>query len=430
MINAIKFYNNVELFLFLFIINIQLSIEQYKTFNLKISLDTSELDPFFIIGYEQDKKCKEWVPSLINPTLFIANSYNESDMEYLEDYDFYLSYPFFLEEDKLYVQLFLYKLFNSYELFLLRPQFSPLIQKCYFGLSCGSSGYANINETHLNLNILGNTTDFPKKIFSFSNWTLNEDKDELKSFLYFGDRHQNFDSKDGVIGTCDANSNDPFWGCKFTNISFKNKEKSLLKDETNYYKIYFSSENHRIYIPKNFIESFNFITENACEEDGSDGLLCNFFEKEKDYAELKLIIENKMNITIQIDRMNRYIIQNENIDPNKTRIIIGEKDYFIFPLIMFKNFYVQFDAENYQISFYTTDKSILEVVEDKKKKNKGSKAGTVFLIILIILLLIALGFGIFWLLKKRRTSMEKNINKYNKFEDEDNFKDMNEKRVF
>ena len=210
---------------------------------------------------------------------------------------------------------------------------------------------------------------------------------------------------------------------------FKNKKISLLKDENNYYQIYFSTEDHKIVIPSSFIDNFTNITENACREDASSGFLCEFFD-DKDCVEVKLMIENKMNITIEIDRMNRYIIQKENIEENKTRIIKGENDYFILPLIMFKNFYVQFDAENHKISFYTMDKSILEVYEDKKTSNKDSNAGTVFLVIFIILLVLALGFGIFWFIKRRRTSVEKNINKYNKFEDEDNFKDMNEKRVF
>ena len=52
------------------------------------------------------------------------------------------------------------------------------------------------------------------------------------------------------------------------------------------------------------------------------------------------------------------------------------------------------------------------------------------LIIFLILLTLALGLGIFWFIKQKRASVEKNINKYNKFEDEDNFQDLNEKRVF
>ena len=94
---------------------------------------------------------------------------------------------------------------------------------------------------------------------------------------------------------------------------------------------------------------------------------------------------------------------------------------------------MQFDAENYKINFYTTDESILKIKKEQKedkKKGSSSKVGTVFLVIFIILLILGLGCGAFWLLKKRRNSVEKNINKYNKFEDEDNFQDMNDKRIF
>ena len=41
-----------------------------------------------------------------------------------------------------------------------------------------------------------------------------------------------------------------------------------------------------------------------------------------------------------------------------------------------------------------------------------------------------LSFGVFWFIKKRKGSIEKNINKYNKFDEDDNFKNLNEQRVF
>ena len=428
MINTFKLRFYIELCLFFSIINISLSIPEYKTFDLKILLNKKELDPFYIVGYENDTICKKWFPSLINPILLVDTSVKREDLHSL-DKNFVISSPFSGLDDKIQVQLFSYSLFNEYVLFLARTRTNPLENHCYFGLSSGLSQYEYIDETHINLNRLGNETFFPKKVFSFSNWTLNTNKDEINSFFYFGDTHEFFDSKKGIIGSCDANKTDPFWGCIFTNISFNGKTESLMKDQENYYKIYFSTENHRIVIPSSFKDKFNNIT--GCTYNESNELSCEFFDDDEEYAEIKLINSNKMNITIEIDRMNRYIIQKENIEPDQTRIIIGEYDYFILPLIMFKKFYVQFDAENYKISFYTTDKTILQVEEDKKKVEKGSsKAGTVFLVIFIIILVLALVYGIFWIIKKRRSSVQQNINKYNKFEDEEDFKDMNEKRVF
>ena len=426
MIDSFKIKLYIELCLFFFITNIPSSIQNYESFTLKIPLNNSELEPFFIDEIKKDEMCSEWVPSLINPILLINYNSNVSNLQYL--YDFQIKSPFL--EDEYKSSLYLYSGFNNkYNVLLGKPKHSDTVPKCYFGLSSGLSQYSSFNESQINLNRLKDREEIAKKIFSFSNWTLNND--EINSYLYFGDFHEIFNSSDGIIGTCDAEQNDPFWGCNFTSILFNNNSINLMNEENNYYKIYFSTENHNIIIPKSFLDTFNIFTQEACKEDENDGFLCDFFDEDKQSVELTLGIEDQMNITIEIDRMNRYIFQNETIKPTKTRIIKGNEDYFVFPLIMFKNFYIQFNAEDYKISFYTTDKRILQIKEEKKKKEKGSSnAGTVFLVIFIILLVLALGFGILWLIKKRRSSIQNSINKYNKFEDEENFQDMNEKRVF
>ena len=98
---------------------------------------------------------------------------------------------------------------------------------------------------------------------------------------------------------------------------------------------------------------------------------------------------------------------------------------------MFKNFHIQFDAENNLISFYTTNTSILTLKNIRDDDDKESSSGLIiFLIILIILIVLGLVLGVFCFLKRRRGSLEKNINKYNKFEDEENFQSLNEQRVF
>ena len=149
----------------------------------------------------------------------------------------------------------------------------------------------------------------------------------------------------------------------------------------------------------------------------------------KDYINLKLI-DDHMIITTEIDNLKRYSPDNQ-MKSNQTRIIFENIDYFVFPLIMFKNFLVQFDLDKEIISFFTTDESILEIIKNDSNKEYNSNIGTIFLIIFIILLILALGFGLFWFIKKRGSSVEKNINKYNKFEEDDEvLKNMNEKRVF
>ena len=81
------------------------------------------------------------------------------------------------------------------------------------------------------------------------------------------------------------------------------------------------------------------------------------------------LMNDDMKITIEIDSAKRFTADNNELK-NKTRIRFNNFDYFIFPLIMFKNFHVQFDAENNIIQFYTTNKSILSVKNEEKTKKK------------------------------------------------------------
>ena len=442
---AFKSNKNFELFLFCFIINILLSKQNYKTFKLSIPLVDNELgilsisditvNDIFIINDEEKKDIKEckWIPSLNNPVLLIPQTITISLPVVTQDIKITKSILF--REKNVGVILYDYSIFNYNNVYLAKSRGTNIGQNCYFGISHGLSEYQNLNEEYINLNYLRNSSEIDRKIFSFSKWPLNS-KGEIKTDLYFGDIHENFNSTEGIIGTCDSDKEDPFWGCIFTNISFnKNNNNSieLKKDDGEYYKIYFASEIYDIIIPISFKEKFNISTEYACRENDLEEITCDqSFFNEKEYGEIELIYEDKMNITIEIDNVNRFLNEIEETK-NKTRIKFVNDEFFILPLIMFKNFHVQFDAENYKINFYTTNNRILHVKKDKKKeenKKGSSNAGMIFLVIFIILLLFALGFGIVWLIRKRRNSVENNINKYNKFEDEDNFKDMNEKRVF
>ena len=221
-------------------------------------------------------------------------------------------------------------------------------------------------------------------------------------------------------------------------MNFNNNIISLMNaNKTAYYKIFFSSESHLIVFPELFKEEFNKATNNICQEDETSKFLyCNNLFNLEDYISMKLIDDN-MTITIEVDNLNRFSSNTQPEQKHKTRIRFDNKiEFFIFPLIMFKNFHVQFDSIDNKISFYTTNKTILELKkeeeEDSKRQepeNDSSNTGTIILIIVIILLILVLGFGVFWFIKKRR-SADKNINKYNKFEDEENFQNMDEKRVF
>ena len=443
MINAFKSKKNFELFLFFFIINILFSKQIYKTFKLKISLIDNQLGTLYILNntvidmfsITEDKKnineCK-WIPSLNNPLFLVPHTIVLDNPELKDNIKIIKSILF--KEANFGIVLYNYPILNYNNAFLARPRATNIGQNCYFGLSNGLSEYEYLIEDDITLNKLKNNSEITNKIFSFSKWPLNS-KEEIITNLYFGDIHENFNSTEGIIGTCDSDKEDPFWGCNFSYISFNNNSIDLKKDDDDddYYKIFFSSEIYDILIPETFRKNFNIVTDNACLENDFGEISCNqSFFNNKQYAEIELIYEDKMNITIEIDNVNRFLNENEE-NENLTRIKFGNYEHFFLPLIMFKNFHIQFDAENYKINFYTTDNRILQVKKDKKReenKKGSSNAGMVFLVIFIILLALALGFGIFWIIRRRRNSVEKNINKYNKFEDEENYQDMNAKRIF
>ena len=137
------------------------------------------------------------------------------------------------------------------------------------------------------------------------------------------------------------------------------------------YPIYFTSETYNIFIPISFKDNFNLLTNNKCfysESDNEFYTYCENFFNEDLYQKIQLINDD-MKITIEIDSAKRFTTDNNELK-NKTRIRFHNFDYFIFPLIMFKNFHVQFDAENNIIQFYTTNKSILSIKNEEKTKKK------------------------------------------------------------
>ena len=318
------------------------------------------------------------------------------------------------------------------------------LDDCYFGLSLSND--KNLDDLYLNLNDLKNNDIIEHKIFSFDKWEIKNDI--INSKLYLGFNHENFTSKDGIKGNCDILINDTYWGCYFNELSLNNKT-ILLKNETEYYyKIYFTSETYNIQFPESLKTQIINSTDDNCSpkydgEDASEHLICNnnFFDGNK-YFEM-ILRNSMMNITVEIDDSQRYIpniTENENEDKKiKTRLIFSKddtkNDLIILPLIMFKNFHVQFNEESSKIYFFTTNPDILqaESEESEKKTSSDSSSGlsgvAIFLIILIIIISIALGFGIFYFIKKKNKT-ENDINKFNKFEDEEDFKPMDDKRVF
>ena len=424
----------IYLFLFIILISQYLSKQDYQTFNLVIKEKDGEED-LDIMHYENDidKICQKWIPSLFTPVLIVSSNIQTPDTIIKK---INANIPVLSPKEKFSINIYEYNFLQKYNVLLGKIQFFYKVDECYLGLSTKNSSFENTSNTEFLLNQLVKNGDIPEKKISFDIWSINEKP--IKSNLYIGNSHENFISKndDAIIGYCKPKKSDLYWGCTFNGILFNNKILDLTKKDTKdeNYTIYFSTENYDIVLPLSLESKIKDFIGQLCTYNLEDHDLeeyyftCDSLFIERDYEEIKLLGDS-MNITIEIDNKKRFYTD-DNEKQHKTRIKYEDIEYFIFPLIMFKNFHIQFDAEKDLINFYTTNSSILEPVKPKDNKKGSSKGLTVFLIILIILLILGLAYGVFWLLRKRRGSIEQKINKYNKFEDEEDFQNINEKRVF
>lgn len=314
-------------------------------------------------------------------------------------------------------------------------------KSCYFGLSMlllnasGKEIYTEIN----NFIVLKDKKEINETIFSFNKWEILNNL--IKTELHLGYSHPDFSSKDGIIGTCINAEENSSWSCVFNNITFQNKTISLKKEDNEYYKIYFSSESHEIIFPQNFREIFDNATEGNCSVQSITILdkvkrtyaCTNYFVKDNN---ISLTLNNdNMSITLEVDNYQRFSQEKSEIQKNHSRIIFPtESNDIIFPLIMFKQFHVQFNGEKNVINFFTKDENLLKVKKEPKNdsSDSGSSGSTVVLVILLIILFLALCFGIFYFVKKKlNKSVENDINKFNKFEDEEeNGKVLDDKKVY
>ena len=428
----INLKQDIILLLIIQLINRIFSQKNY-TFNMEGQAINSNLE---ILTLNIDQFNCPMIPSFFFPIALVKSGHSSKGLIHITNgiaiYNKLLDKTI---EGTLYQELENMKLFVSIE--------SSNLKECYFGLSLSNS--EDLDDLYINLNELKNNDIIEHKIFSFDKWEqITNDNITIKSYFYLGFNHEDFIFKNGsIIGSCDILINDSYWGCYFNELSLNNKT-ILLKNGTEYsYKIYFVSETYNIQFPYNLLGEIINSTDNICStkynDKGTEYLICdeNFF-KEKKYFDITLKT-SEMNITIQVDGSTRYInnIKENEDEKISTKLLFPEddnwKDTIILPLIMFKNFHVQFNEEKGKVYFYTTDPDILQVKEKESKKESDSSSGssglTIFLVILIIIIAIALGFGIFYFIKKRKNT-ENDINKFNKFEDEEDFKAMDEKRVF
>ena len=198
-----------------------------------------------------------------------------------------------------------------------------------------------------------------------------------------------------------------------------NQTISLEYEDGKYYKIYFATETNDIIFPVFFEDLFHYFTKGKCRS-YEKILYCHDMFDEKEYIPLKLINE-KMNIVTEIDSQSRFSLLKN--DTNKTRIHFKNINYIILPLIMFKNFHIEFNAKNNIISFYTTDKSILEIKNEKKSNNNSNSSKVIIILSIILIVILIIGFIIFRILRKRKElSIQNDTKKIEEIEEFHNMK--------
>jgi len=413
----------IQIYFFFLLIKIFLATPDFGIFDVEIVLENTNLEGLFISDKSEDKICPNWIPSLFLPLLYVSKNVDTKNAILITEYSKKkLFYPVFFSNKTITV--------NTYQnINFLNEKFQSKIMKeiyqqvsnCYFGLSHGVNNFESLKEEDVTLNYLKENNFINKKIFSFDIWNLNNNK----TTFYLGDSHENFNSNTGIIGTCESYSKDSPWGCPFKKMLFNNINIPL-EDNGGLYKIYFSSETHNFIFPNSFKEIFKNYTNSLCYCTSDNYLSCPDFFKVSKYVPIQLT-EEKDNfvITGQVDSIFRFNTL-EKDKKDYARIQFDDINCIILPLIVFKEFHVQFDAESNLIKFYTKDSNILKVKEIKKEE---SSSLTIFLVILAILILLGLCLAIFLFIKNKRKT-EVNINKFSKFEDEEDYQNIKGKKIF
>lgn len=407
-----------NLFLIIILINILSSYQDPKTFT--VSIDFNQDTEGLYINNDNELKlspCQKWIPSLFIPTLLISSSHKVIKGEDIPGDNFYINLPFYNKNEQFRVVLFNNVPFlkQDFSGALMQALFEEFDQ-CYFGISPGIYNNEHLDEKYYVLDNLKNSTLIKEKIFSFEKW---DSEINPKSKFYLGEFNEIFRSNNGNIGTCNSYPKESQWGCSFKEMKFNGINIPLKNDNGNLYKIYFSSEFHNLVFPKSFEEIFVEESNRSCQVETRNYLKCNNYFDKSNNLPLQLTEENdNFIITGEVDNLNRFT----NYDENKkdlARITFDEKiSYIILPLIVFKKFDIQFNAQKGQISFYSDNSTILKVKEKEKENESSFSIGVVLIVILIILLILGLSYGAYWFFIQRKKGVEKNINQFSKFEDE------------
>ena len=416
-----KYFN---LFLICVIINILFS-NQIIEFDMTLDID-SESEEFYINSQIENTPCPKWTPSLFIPTLLIPKNYIITKGTSLDENKFYINFPFINKNNDFKIVPYenVPSIIENYDDILLKSVGTE-VNLCYFGISPGINIYKELNKEHNTLKNLQTKEKIKERIFSFTKWDIKASPPTSK--LYLGESQNIFNSNEGIIGTCESYPHDSFWGCSFKEMVFNNISIPLKNENESLYKIYFASEIQDLYFPKAYHQIFKELLKDTCDFNSRNYLVCQNFFNSLNYVSLQLTEENE-NFIIkgQVDNLARFSNSDDESKKDMARIKFEDISYIILPLMVFKEFHVQFDAENSLISFYTNNSEILKV----KEKNKSSSAGSVLIIILIILIVLGLSFGAYWFFIKRKSKIETNINTFSKFEDEESYQNLNGKKVF
>ena len=251
------------------------------------------------------------------------------------------------------------------------------------------------------------------KIFSIKPWEKIKYSTNSKftSTLYLGDQHDDF-SDTSNVGNCSiANTDSPFWNCQFSEMIINNKSFALTNPKTEKpYEVRFIIESRKIVLPKRFKSLIGIqysATGSKCysekdTETETELFLCkNMNEDDEETIPITFInAEQTMKIKGEIDSEN-CLGGLSVTDAFPTNIYFNDTDYIVMPLTVFKKFHVLFDAEKNKISFYSEDKSLLKLIEQKQDDGDGDNTTddfsyfknhifTTILIIAIVCLVIGL----------------------------------------
>ena len=184
------------------------------------------------------KIVKKIIPSLFHPILLFNYDYSSTKIQNIQK-EITLNIPY-LSPDSIKGSIYYFKkgkCFNDLNIYLAKND-DQTDCNCYFGLSLGfSNDTEGLNDGEDSLSFLKNG-DIKEPIFSFDKFMLNGNS--IDTTLYYGESHKHFNREEGIIGFCNNNEEDNFWGCSFEQMIFNNITIPLKKNEK-LYKIYFTT---------------------------------------------------------------------------------------------------------------------------------------------------------------------------------------------